>query len=69
MNKVSLFISHNNIEYMWCAKTNPDTHYSLLDNLYTDDVQCGLRQLPKRPWLSFKDPEATMKRVAVKHQH
>jgi len=66
---MSLFSSHGHINTFWSAKTNPDIHYNALDNLYTDDKQCGIRQLPKRPWLSFKDPEATMKRVALKHNH
>jgi hypothetical protein len=26
-----------------------------------------MRELPKRPWIAFKDPENTIKRVAVKH--
>jgi len=35
--------------------------------VYTNDRLYGLRQLPKRPWEMFKDPENTMKRVAYKH--
>ena len=35
--------------------------------MYTSNPLCGLRELPKRPWIAFKDPENTMKRVAVKH--
>jgi hypothetical protein len=35
--------------------------------VYNNDRLYGLRQLPKRPWEMFKDPENTMKRVAYKH--
>jgi hypothetical protein len=34
---------------------------------FTGDRLDGLRQLPKRPWEAFKDPENTIKRVAYKH--
>jgi len=48
-------------------KTNPDVHFSKLYQVQNTDRTYGLRQLPKRPWLSFKNPEETMKRVAYKH--
>lgn len=35
--------------------------------MYTNDKIYGLMALPKRPWEKFKDPENTIKRVAVRH--
>jgi hypothetical protein len=35
--------------------------------MYTNDKMYGLQILPKRPWEKFKDPENTIKRVAVRH--
>lgn len=35
--------------------------------MFTSEALYGTRQLPKRPWEAFNDPESTMKRVALKH--
>ena len=48
-------------------KTNPDVHFSKIYNVQTNDKLYGLRQLPKRPWEAFKNPEEIMKNKAVKH--
>lgn len=50
-------------------KTNPDVHFSKLYNVQTNDKLYGLRTLPKRPWVSFKDPENFMKNKSMKHSN
>jgi len=48
-------------------KTNPDVHFSKLYNVQTNDKLYGLRQMPKRPWEAFKNPEKIMKDQATKN--
>lgn len=67
LSKQGLNQTYHSLPFLWASKTNPDTHFSQLYETYTNDRLYGLRQLPKRPWEQFKDPENTMLRVAYKH--
>ena len=62
-----MFKDYHATPFFYSAKTNPDSHYSNTYSMYTNDKMYGLQILPKRPWEKFKDPENTIKRVAVRH--
>jgi hypothetical protein len=50
-------------------KTNPDVHFSKLYQVQTNDRTYGLRQLPKRPWVSFKNPEKFSRKISDKNDN
>ena len=70
-----LMTSYHNDVYFFCAKTNPDAHYSRESGknyfkiivMYSTDRLYGLKILPRRPWEKFKDPENNFKRIAYRH--
>lgn len=60
--------------YQWQSyfsyyKTNPYSHFSKLDQVQTNSNLYGLRQLPKRPWESFKHPEYAMLLLSCRHNY